>query len=205
MVPVGGPRGTPQPPPPTVRLTQAGAGPRQEWRRHDTLVYFTRLHFQGPQKREKQTKTSLSRPVQFFPAPSFPHTSHAARTAHPPHAALSFKLYLSFGSSRRESFQAERGLSGAKSLSWRSKADRETGDLLFYSARAKNWNPSQTGHVAFFPFFSLLQSNLFSAPRPQNLPPLLPAPFVSPGPPPPPHLVVPLLRRTHCKRGGGGE
>lgn len=94
---------------------------------------FSRLQFFPPEAsedRKKTKKNSLRRLVQLFFRTIIPARwcSHRLLVyiyffiffSHPPppHAVtLSFKLYLSFGFSPRESFQAERGLSGAKSLS----------------------------------------------------------------------------------------
>lgn len=111
------------------RPGQAGAKPAHEWRRHDMLAYSQVFSFpEASEDRKKKQNLMASSCAALFP---HHHSSTLVLSSlacifiyffhtHPlpsPHATLSFKLYLSFGFSPHESFQAERGLSGAKSLS----------------------------------------------------------------------------------------
>lgn len=47
-------------------------------------------------------------------------------------------------------------------LAKRSKADKETGDLLFYSRKAKKWNPHRPGHCILPPFLPELLFHSFN-------------------------------------------
>lgn len=127
----------------------------------------TWIQFYGPERR-RRTSTYLLRQLS-----GFFHTIVSLLTAPilttwtpppPPHPPLSPSSLssLAWFSPCRLPFKPKGVCQVPNPLAKRSEADKETGDLLFYSRKAKKWNPHRPGHCILPPFLPELLFHSFN-------------------------------------------
>lgn len=86
----------------------------------------------------------LLRQLSGFSTPSFLHGLPSLRPPHPRSHCSSVSSLARFSLCRLP-FRQKGVCQVPNPLAKRSKADKETGDLLFYSGKAKKWNPPSPG------------------------------------------------------------
>lgn len=122
------------------------------------------LSFTGPGRRSPPHIFSDN--FEDFSTPSFLprlpfHCSHS-HYIYPPSSHCSSLSSLAWFSLGRLPFKPKGVCQVPNPLAKRSKADKETGDLLFYSRKAKKWNPHRPGHCILPPFLPELLFHSFN-------------------------------------------
>lgn len=156
----------------TVRASHGKPTRRHKYRHTWTHMYLVFMGFELSSPHHilsysSQTSTQFFHSVFFYSLPFLPLSSLTLLYYF---FSLFFTLYLSLSHSPRlslcrPSFRQSGVCQVPNPWAERSKADKETGDLLFYSGKAKNGIPHRTGHHILPPFLLWQLFHSFNPPH----------------------------------------